>query len=110
MTYNCFIYYLHDDFINPALEFLGNKLGKQLNDLPSEAKFEYLVFPIGETDSATVQIIKGLSSASVRGRKPDYAIIEDSLITYETKDNFRYLKTVSPQSVWVLNRRSLEEQ
>lgn len=107
MTYTCTIYYLHDSFVNLALNRFGKEIGKNL-DMPLSATIDNATFAIDEDKRIIVQTIKGLSRGSIASRESTYAIVEGALITPETVDTYNQLaQTTGEMFLW--EERELQE-
>ena len=107
MTYTCTIYYLHDSFVNLALNRLGKEIGKNL-DMPLSATIDNATFAIDDDKRIVVQTIKGLSRGSIASRESTYAIVEGALITPETVDIYNQLAQVTDE-MFLWEERELQE-
>lgn len=107
MTYTCTIYYLHDSFVNLALNRFGKEIGKNL-DMPLSATIDNATFALDDDKRIVVQTIKGLSRGSIAGRRSTYAIVEGALITPETVDNYNQLANETSE-MFLWEERELQE-
>lgn len=107
MTYTCTIYYLHDSFVNLALNRFGKEIGKNL-DMPLSATIDNATFAIDDDKRIVVQTIKGLSRGSIASRESTYAIVEGALITPETVDIYNQLAQVTGK-MFLWEERGLQE-
>ena len=107
MTYTCTIYYLHDSFVNLALNRFGKEIGKNLA-MPLSATIDNATFALDNNKRIVVQTIKGLSRGSIASRKSTYAIVEGALITPETVDVYNQLVQMTGE-VFLWEERELQE-
>lgn len=107
MTYTCTIYYLHDSFVNLALNRFGKEIGKNL-DIPLSAAIDNATFALDDNKRIVVQTIKGLSRDSTASRTSTYAIVESTLITPETVDIYNQLAQTTGE-VFLWEERELQE-
>ena len=107
MTYTCTIYYLHDSFVNLALNRFGKEIGKNL-DMPLSATIDNATFALDDNKRIVVQTIKGLSRGSIARCRSTYAIVEGALITPETVDIYNQLVQTTGE-IFLWEERELQE-
>lgn len=104
MEYRATIYYLNESYVPKAINFLGEKLGK--NPKLTE-KVDNVLIPIGDSDAVSVITTKGLNKGNT-SLYSDYVVIDDGLVKYETADLVSTLKEKTQKSWWIISERCLE--